>query len=274
MIIYKAQNKINGMIYIGQTIKTLEDRIKRHLQFHNKCYFPKVLYKYGVDIFEFKIIDNAMTKEELNNKEIFWIAFFNCQFPNGYNLTAGGDANPMSHPWAIQKMKESKKGQIPWNKGIPQSEETKQKNREFNIGRKHSKETLQKMSKSHSGSNNSFFGKNHTEEAKIKNRDAHLGKIYSDEIKAKLSEMRKGDKNSFFGKKHTEETKKKNREAHLGKKTSEKTKEKLREICRKRKELKAKVECSVQVLLVSSQELMLLLQDYFLLTKDKQFLNY
>ena len=38
------------------------------------------------------------------------------------------------------------KGQIPWNKGIPQSENTKQKNREKHLGKKHTDKSKRKMS--------------------------------------------------------------------------------------------------------------------------------
>ena len=40
MIIYKAVNKINGMIYIGQTIKSLKQRKAQHEleSFNQKCF--------------------------------------------------------------------------------------------------------------------------------------------------------------------------------------------------------------------------------------------
>lgn len=45
--------------------------------------------KYGLQNFEFKIIEECK-KEKLNEREIYWIAYFN-SFHNGYNLTPGGD---------------------------------------------------------------------------------------------------------------------------------------------------------------------------------------
>ena len=32
MIIYKYTNKLNGKIYIGQTVRTLEERLKEHIR--------------------------------------------------------------------------------------------------------------------------------------------------------------------------------------------------------------------------------------------------
>lgn len=98
MIIYEAVNKRNGKRYIGQTIHTLEDRKRRHInsiRYNNSgChYFKRALIKYGIDSFEWKVIDSAYTTEELDLKESFWIEFFKTTDPiNGYNLKGGGDA--------------------------------------------------------------------------------------------------------------------------------------------------------------------------------------
>ena len=44
--IYKITNKINGKIYVGQTIKNYEERFRQHRLNYNKEYFSQiVLYK-------------------------------------------------------------------------------------------------------------------------------------------------------------------------------------------------------------------------------------
>ena len=48
-------------------------------------------------------------------------------------------------------MSDAHKGQKAWNKGVPHTEEAKQKMRESNTGRKHTEETKNKMSKSRKG---------------------------------------------------------------------------------------------------------------------------
>jgi DNA-binding CsgD family transcriptional regulator len=49
------------------------------------------LRKYGEENFKWEIIDNAETQKELNEKEVYWISFYNSFKGNGYNMTAGGD---------------------------------------------------------------------------------------------------------------------------------------------------------------------------------------
>lgn len=91
MIIYKITNKINGKIYIGQTIRSLNKRIYEHLARGRNTYFDRALHKYGIQNFNIEVIDYAENKDELNKKESYYIKFFNCKFPFGYNLTDGGE---------------------------------------------------------------------------------------------------------------------------------------------------------------------------------------
>lgn len=44
-----------------------------------------------------------------------------------------------------KKLSESHKGQIAWNKGVPQDDEAKRKNQLNHLGKKHSQETIAKM---------------------------------------------------------------------------------------------------------------------------------
>lgn len=111
-IIYKIENRITHEIYIGQTsnprgfdgrysfsgkdiervykyLKGNEDRSERHNQ-----HLRRSIEKYGFDAFEVnKIFDIAFTREELNEKEAYYIKKFDC-FKHGYNQTYGGDNYP------------------------------------------------------------------------------------------------------------------------------------------------------------------------------------
>lgn len=95
-IIYKATNKINGKIYIGQTIKTLEERIYMHYYRADNSleithtHFINAIRKYGKNNFSWEIIDTAETQEELDKKEIKWIQKYN-SIKNGYNIQKGGN---------------------------------------------------------------------------------------------------------------------------------------------------------------------------------------
>lgn len=96
MIIYKITNIVNGKIYIGQTIRSKEWRFKRHIYdaLNNvlDTYFARAIRKYGPDNFIIEEIDTAQTKEELDEKEIYWINFYNSNSKEiGYNMTHGGE---------------------------------------------------------------------------------------------------------------------------------------------------------------------------------------
>ena len=88
MVIYKIENKINGMIYIGQTTQSFEKRMIGHK--YGSLYVDQEIKKQGTDNFIFEIIEKCFSKEELDERERHWIKFFNCKVPNGYNKTDGG----------------------------------------------------------------------------------------------------------------------------------------------------------------------------------------
>lgn len=105
MIIYKAINKYNDKVYIGQTIYSLEDRKRGHFErykgeTHTKFY--DALRKYGWDNFNWSVIDTAKNLIELNKKEIYWINFYG-SVNNGYNMAPGGDNNCMFEKEIAQK---------------------------------------------------------------------------------------------------------------------------------------------------------------------------
>lgn len=96
MFIYKITNKINGKIYIGQVYnKSIYDRWDRHVKSaspSSRSYVDRAISKYGKDNFVVEQIDEATSLEELNQKEKYWIKFYNSTNRSiGYNLTDGGD---------------------------------------------------------------------------------------------------------------------------------------------------------------------------------------
>jgi hypothetical protein len=115
------------------------------------------------------------------------------------------------------KISESRRGK----KYGPRSEETKQKIREANLGKKLSSETIQKLREANLGKtiseeqkqaiSNATKGIPRSEETKMKISNANSGKIRSEETKKKLRDNHVG----MTGKKHSEETKQKMREARM-----------------------------------------------------------
>ena len=61
MVIYKFENKINGKVYIGQTIQKLSKRISSHKYPSGNKYLPidSAIRKYGIENFSITIIDHA-----------------------------------------------------------------------------------------------------------------------------------------------------------------------------------------------------------------------
>ena len=77
MWIYKINNIQNNKVYIGQTIRPVQDRFNRHMNdaLNNilDTHFARAIRKYGKDNFTIEIIDEATSQDELNKKERYWI---------------------------------------------------------------------------------------------------------------------------------------------------------------------------------------------------------
>ena len=94
--IYKITNKINNHAYIGQSVD-INGRINRHKRdsknINSEVYnYPlyKAFRKYGIENFSFEILEECK-KEELNEREIYWISFYDT-VKNGYNVSRGGQS--------------------------------------------------------------------------------------------------------------------------------------------------------------------------------------
>lgn len=98
MIIYCITNDVNDKIYIGQSTKTLEERIMWHRNAFVSAPYThlyQAMHKYGWDMFHFTVIDDsATTKQELDELEKYYIKKYD-SIVHGYNMTEGGESNPM-----------------------------------------------------------------------------------------------------------------------------------------------------------------------------------
>ena len=145
-VIYKIINKINGKVYIGQTIEGFNRRYRKNFSKLHDGHLKNAINKYGIENFEIiKILDVAFSKKELDIKEKCWIKIFNSNNKKyGYNLTEGG-SNASSYE----------------NKTEDEMKEIKEKLRQSKIGE-----------------NNPMYGKNSwdymSEEDKIKRKEKQI----------------------------------------------------------------------------------------------------
>lgn len=104
---------LNGKVYIGQTVRTLNERIAEHKRKRNSL-LGQAIRKYGDACFSFEIIDEAGDIETLNEKEKYWITFYDCEVPNGYNQCNGGANTAGYHhkDSSKEKMRIAKKRRI------------------------------------------------------------------------------------------------------------------------------------------------------------------
>lgn len=200
--IYAYENKINGKMYIGQTIN-IRKRNNAHKRSNKRTGIGAAINKYGIDNFNFFVLEVVYSIEQANQSEIFWIAEMRKFLGrnNIYNMTDGGGATS-----GFKHLEETKEKIRKSKENL--SIETRQKmsdaqRRKLPI----SEETRKKMSFSKKGEKNINFGKPLSDDVKSKlskimsgENSPNFGKALSDETKKKISEAQLGSKNHMFGK--------------------------------------------------------------------------
>jgi len=227
MIIYMTFNLLNNKFYIGK------DKNNNPNYYGSGKILKQAINKYGKENFIKIIIEKCENDKELNEREIYWINFFE-SITYGYNISLGGTGGDTisNNP---NKVSIAKK----------QSDRMKLKEFNFRLGKKFEPLTEEVKDKIRKKLIGTSWG-NHTEETKNKISEKAKGRIVSDETKLKISEANKG-KN--VGKKHTEETielmsylKKGEKNPMYGKKHTTETKEHLSKINKKPKSEETKIK--------------------------------
>lgn len=230
--------------YIGKS-KNPQSRLYYHLQdvtdkkvhSHKKYWLRSVLDAGEKPLL--KILE-VTDSESWANCERKWIAWAKEQ---GCNLTNGTDGGDGGHSFTLEaraKISKAMSGRASCRKGVNLSEETKEKLRQVNLGKKHSDETKLKVSLSAKGRVAWNKGLTHTEETKAKMSEAQsgsknhnygktgeaascygrtgashpmFGKSHTEEAKQRISAKVAGSNNPMFGRKHSEESRRKISEA-------------------------------------------------------------
>ncbi len=224
MIIYEIKNKVNGKLYIGQHSS---DELGSY--WGSGKLIKYAINKYGIDNFERSILERCSTKNELNEREKYWIREKKSVI-NGYNLTDGGTGGDTSQ--FIDYSDEWKQGQRNNTKQYWDS-----------LSEEERKERSDKIK----GENNGMYGKPGPWKGKklpeemikkqLESRRSYEGERNPNwrggvsfkycECGVKIKPVnetcincrdKSGVNNPFFGKKHSEETKKKISENRKGKK--------------------------------------------------------
>ena len=91
--IYVITNLITGTQYVGQS-KDAKKRFNAHKKAKDNTLLHQAIITYGADVFELEVLDSQV--ENFNEREKYWIKKLNTMYPNGYNMTKGGEGYP--HP--------------------------------------------------------------------------------------------------------------------------------------------------------------------------------
>lgn len=107
--IYKITNIQNNKVYIGQTINTIECRFKQHLRENRGSnLLHKDMQIQNKEDFKIILIDRAETQIEADEKERFWISFYNSTNTEyGYNLDSGGKNSCTKSSTALNNMRDA-----------------------------------------------------------------------------------------------------------------------------------------------------------------------
>ena len=162
------KNKKNGKIYVGQTIRSIENRFEEHRAGRSsrcRAIYNAIQY-HGWDNFEKDYYE--CPDEDLNFDEELLVREMGTLSPNGYNLMEGS-GKPSEE--SKQKNRDAHLGEKSYMFGIPKSDETRQKLSEAHLGKTLSEETKQKIS------------------------EAKIGHDVSGETKQKMSEAKRGENN-------------------------------------------------------------------------------
>lgn len=110
MIIYKITNRVSGKIYIGQTNRDINQRLKEHTFPSSGCKAIRdAIIKYGVENFTIEEVAKASSQDQLNILEKVHIETLETLAPKGYNLKDGGNSQYFA-PETLKKMRQAKLG--------------------------------------------------------------------------------------------------------------------------------------------------------------------
>lgn len=122
-IIYLLTNKKTGKQYVGQTTRPADIRFRDHVGDRRNRHISNAIRKYGKEQFELEVIASCLTKEALNEAEIYFVNAYRTLHPQGYNHRAGGDQNGVCSAELRAKISKAKTGKPNLKRrGVPVSQ--------------------------------------------------------------------------------------------------------------------------------------------------------
>jgi group I intron endonuclease len=182
--IYEIRNKINGKVYIGSSKnirqRWIDHKTELRQQIHNNQHLQFAVDKYGLENFEFKIIETThSTKEERLTREQHYMDLYQSYDDRfGYNLTRKADCTEFT-------------------------DEVKKKISLSKIGKPRPQSVKDALSKAHLGKPSWSKGKSFSQEHKKKMSLSHIGKHWhTAETKQFLKQLSTGNKYGIGNKNH------------------------------------------------------------------------
>lgn len=235
--VYKITNLVNNKIYVGKRVAKEFDQY----YWGSGKIIIQAIRKYGKDQFTRDVIEWCYSKEQLCERERFWIKELNARdLSVGYNIQEGGEGgrsyvgeNPMKGK-KLNLSEESRAKMVAAHKGIAHTEDTKRK---MSLSQQaywdnNPQERVRRSLKL--SINNPWKGKHHKPETialiKEKNRNKvpwNKGKVncYTEETRYAMGASMRGKDTWNKGKIgcYSDETLQQMRDSHLGKKQSQET---------------------------------------------------
>jgi len=153
--LYLVTNTVNGKQYVGLS-KEFHKRVVHHKCAKSNSAFHQAIRQYGFNAFVFSCIAEATDLQAACDLERMLIQQHNTLFPNGYNLTIGGQVGPAGYEHTAEtkeKISKANKNRSPEmratfasaQKGKIRSPEFKARVSATSTGRKHSPEAIAKI---------------------------------------------------------------------------------------------------------------------------------
>ena len=197
-------DKHYGFIYLTIDLKNGKGYVGQHKIYNQKTLDPQYIgsgriikdikKKYGIKRFNRQILCFCESKEELNEKEIEYIAYFNAiESENFYNIAEGGYKNPLAGFSEEQKEEFRKKCSRPGEKnGMYNKHHTEESRKKISINsigrksafknKKHKKSSKDAMSKKHKGKTQSGLTKVYCIELNTSFISCNIAKKYCENI--------------------------------------------------------------------------------------------